>query len=83
MASRWRIVDESVAGYTDDRGNEDYNRGLSERRAKTVRDFNINGGVDAERLSWRGYGESEPIADNGTAEGRFLNRRVVLRITTR
>lgn len=55
----------------------------SERRAKTVRDLLINSGVADERLSWRGYGESGPIADNATAEGREQNRRVVLRILRR
>jgi len=72
-----------VAGYTDDRGDAGYNQALSERRAKTVRDFLINSGVAEERLSWRGYGESDPIADNATAEGREQNRRVVLRILRR
>jgi outer membrane protein OmpA-like peptidoglycan-associated protein len=72
-----------VAGYTDSRGDENYNRGLSERRAKTVRDYLIDRGVDANSLSWRGYGEANPIADNETAEGRELNRRVILRILER
>ena len=72
-----------VAGYTDSRGDANYNRGLSERRAKTVRDYLINHGVDANQLTWRGYGESNPIANNETAEGREQNRRVVLRILKR
>ena len=72
-----------VAGYTDSRGEANYNRGLSERRAKTVRDYLINHGVDSSRLTWRGYGESDPIANNETAEGRDQNRRVVLRILER
>ena len=72
-----------VAGYTDSQGDASYNRGLSERRAKTVRDYLINRGVNANKLTWRGYGESNPIADNGTAEGREQNRRVVLRILER
>ena len=45
-----------------------------------MRDYLIGQGVDANRLSWRGYGEVQPIADNATAAGRELNRRVVLRI---
>ncbi len=53
-----------VAGYTDDRGDAEYNRGLSERRAKTVRDYLMTLGVSADHLSARGYGEREPIADN-------------------
>ena len=72
-----------VAGYTDSRGDANYNRGLSERRAKTVRDYLIDRGVDANQLTWRGYGESNPIADNETAEGREINRRVVLIILER
>ncbi len=69
-----------VAGYTDDRGNEDYNRSLSFRRAATVRDFLINNGVEEARLTAKGYGEDDPIADNSTTEGRAKNRRVVLHI---
>ena len=51
-----------VAGHTDDRGAADYNQGLSERRAKTVRDYLIDRGADAANLSVRGYGEASPIA---------------------
>jgi OOP family OmpA-OmpF porin len=72
-----------VAGYTDDRGDAAYNQGLSERRAKTVRDYLVTIGVDEDRLTWRGYGENDPIADNATPEGREQNRRVVLRIIDR
>jgi len=52
------------------------------RRAKTVMDFLIHYGVDESRLSFEGYGESEPIADNSTADGRAINRRVELRLVT-
>jgi len=69
-----------VAGHTDNVGNEDLNQGLSMRRAKTVRDFLIRFGVDADRLTFEGYGEAQPIADNGTADGRATNRRVELRL---
>ena len=72
-----------VAGHTDSQGNAEYNLGLSERRAKTVRDYLINRRVDEKQLTWRGYGEAEPISDNTTAEGRDDNRRVVLRIVKR
>jgi len=72
-----------VAGYTDSRGDASYNRGLSERRAKTVRDYLISKGVAEDRLTWRGYGEDNPIADNETEQGREQNRRVVLRILDR
>ena len=72
-----------VAGYTDNVGNDDLNLGLSLRRAKTVRDFLIRYGVAANRLVFRGYGESQPIADNATAAGRAMNRRVELRLVNR
>lgn len=69
-----------VAGHTDSQGAADYNQGLSERRAFTVRDYLINAGVSEANLSARGYGEAEPVADNATAVGRARNRRVELRI---
>jgi OOP family OmpA-OmpF porin len=72
-----------VAGHTDSDGPGDANYGLSERRAKTVRDYLIRYGVDKERLTARGYGESQPIAENETIRGRATNRRVELRIVSR
>jgi len=72
-----------VAGHSDDVGNADQNIGLSMRRAKTVRDYLIRYGVDENRLTFRGYGEAQPIADNSTAEGRARNRRVELRLVAR
>lgn len=69
-----------VAGHTDSQGADDYNAGLSERRALTVRDYLVRAGVPGTQLSVRGYGESMPVADNGTADGRARNRRVELRI---
>jgi OOP family OmpA-OmpF porin len=72
-----------VAGHTDSDGAADYNEGLSARRAQTVHDYLANGGIAEDRMTVRGYGESEPIADNATAAGKAQNRRVVLRITAR
>lgn len=69
-----------VAGHTDSQGAAEYNQGLSERRAATVRDYLINAGAPEPNLSARGYGEADPIADNATADGRARNRRVELRI---
>jgi OOP family OmpA-OmpF porin len=69
-----------VAGHTDSDGAAAPNLALSERRAFTVRDYLIGGGISASRLTARGYGEAEPIADNGTREGKAENRRVELRI---
>ena len=60
-----------------------YNEDLSTRRAITVRDYLADKGIADGRLAVRGYGESQPIADNDTAEGKARNRRVVLRILER
>lgn len=67
-----------VGGHTDSVGTDAYNQGLSERRAKAVRDYLASHGVDASRLTAVGFGESQPVADNGTADGRAQNRRVAL-----
>jgi outer membrane protein W len=67
-----------VEGHTDSVGTEEYNQGLSDRRAKAVFDYLSSRGVDPARLSSIGHGELKPIADNATAEGRQLNRRVML-----
>ena len=72
-----------VAGHTDSDGAAEYNESLSQRRAETVRDYLISKGVAANRMTARGYGEREPIADNSTAAGKAQNRRVVLRIIDR
>ncbi|MDR3204383.1 MAG: OmpA family protein [Deltaproteobacteria bacterium] len=67
-----------IEGHTDAVGNDEYNQELSERRAKAVYDVLVNAfGVSSSKIQWAGYGESRPIADNETAEGRALNRRVV------
>lgn len=67
-----------IEGHTDSIGTEEYNLGLSQRRAQAVQEFLISQGVSESRLSSEGYGESRPVADNGTEEGRQLNRRVDL-----
>ncbi|MDH3760187.1 MAG: OmpA family protein [Gammaproteobacteria bacterium] len=66
------------AGHTDSRGSDEYNQGLSERRANSVAQYLLSKGVVEARIDSVGFGESNPIADNGTAEGRSLNRRVEL-----
>ncbi len=68
----------SIEGHTDSVGPAEYNMRLSERRAESVKDYLVNkGGVDADRLYTKGYGETRPIADNKTKEGRQKNRRVI------
>ena len=64
-----------VAGHTDSVGSEEYNQGLSERRAESVQDYLVSKGVKAHRLSSKGYGEMRPVASNDTEEGRAENRR--------
>lgn len=73
----------TVEGHTDDRGSDAYNQKLSQRRAEAVRQYLVDKGVPASRLDAVGYGESRPVADNATAEGRAQNRRVLLVRTTR
>jgi OOP family OmpA-OmpF porin len=70
-----------IEGHTDSNGSADYNQDLSERRAKSVRDYLVSKGVAASRFTAEGLGELQPVADNTTAEGRAQNRRVVLRRT--
>lgn len=72
--------DIEVAGHTDSIGTEEYNLELSQRRTDSVREYLVSQGVDGSKLTSKGYGESQPIADNATAEGRARNRRVELRI---
>lgn len=74
----WGDVDVEVAGHTDSKGSDKYNMKLSKQRADAVRNFLISKGVSANRLTAKGYGESQPVADNTTEEGRFKNRRVEL-----
>ena len=70
-----------VAGHTDSSGAEDYNQNLSERRANAVKAIMLQNGVDGNRITTVGFGESSPVADNSTVYGRQLNRRVSLKIT--
>jgi outer membrane protein OmpA-like peptidoglycan-associated protein len=65
-----------VEGHTDSTGSADYNQGLSERRAASVRDFLAQQGIDWQRMVAVGYGLTRPVADNATREGRAKNRRV-------
>ncbi len=67
-----------LTGYTDSTGPDAYNQGLSERRAKSVREFLVGQGVSADRMTAVGMGERDPEYDNSTREGRRLNRRVVI-----
>ena len=70
-----------IEGYTDSVGADAYNLNLSERRAQAVRAALVQRGVDSGRIAARGYGKVHPVADNSSAEGRAMNRRVEIVIT--
>jgi outer membrane protein OmpA-like peptidoglycan-associated protein len=65
-----------IEGYTDAIGSDEYNQTLSDKRAEVVRDYLVTSGVSMNNVAARGMGKADPIADNGTAAGRKLNRRV-------
>lgn len=70
-----------IQGHTDSYGTDAYNQKLSERRANSVKKELVKQGVDGDRLSTVGFGESEPVESNDTDEGRAYNRRVVYKRT--
>ncbi|MBL8009250.1 MAG: OmpA family protein [Flavobacteriales bacterium] len=72
-----------IGAHTDDQGSEAYNIRLSNDRAKAVVDHLVKEKVDADRLSWKGYGKSRPVADNSSEEGRAKNRRVEFTVLER
>jgi len=69
-----------VAGYTDNTGDADKNKTLSEARATSVKKHLVNQGIDANRISVMGYGADNPVADNSTKEGRAQNRRIEISV---
>jgi OOP family OmpA-OmpF porin len=69
-----------IAGYCDYIGSDAYNKKLSERRAETVKDYLESKGVAAARLTAVGYGKTDFVADNKTAEGRAMNRRIEFKV---
>jgi outer membrane protein OmpA-like peptidoglycan-associated protein len=73
-------TDVLIQGHTDASGTAEYNQSLSERRAASVRNYTTAQGVDANRITTQGYGESMPVASNTTASGKQANRRVEIAI---
>ncbi len=69
-----------VAAHTDSSASDEYNQALSDRRAASVMSYLVSHGIVASRLTSKGYGESSPVASNGTKAGRAQNRRVELRV---
>jgi outer membrane protein OmpA-like peptidoglycan-associated protein len=68
----------AAEGHTDSVGGDSYNQTLSERRAASVRDYLVQQGVPIATVTSAGFGKTQPVASNSTAEGRQLNRRVEL-----
>ncbi len=66
----------AIGGHTDSVGNEEYNKNLSEKRAKACLEYLVKKGIDRSRMTATGYGENQPISDNSTNEGKEINRRV-------
>jgi outer membrane protein OmpA-like peptidoglycan-associated protein len=69
-----------IGGYTDSTGSLQYNMALSEKRALSVVNYLIRKGISSERLKYKGYGNTSPLGDNVTSEGRKLNRRTEAKI---
>ncbi|MBN8703542.1 MAG: OmpA family protein [Bacteroidetes bacterium] len=69
-----------ISGHTDNKGSAGYNQNLSESRAKAVVDYLLNKGIAPSRLTYKGYGFTQPIATNDTEEGRQMNRRTEFKI---
>jgi len=72
-----------ISGHTDNKGSHEYNKKLSEGRAKTVVDYLVEHGIKRDRLEYAGYAFDQPISDNDTEEGRQLNRRVEFKVLSR
>lgn len=69
-----------ISGHTDNVGDDNYNQNLSEKRAKSVVDALIKQGIESSRLTYKGYGENDPVASNMNDEGRAENRRTEFKI---
>lgn len=77
------IAKVQIEGHTDSTATKQYNQRLSEQRAAAVKTYLVSKGIGPDRLTTRGFGEDRPVADNGTEEGRFKNRRVDFKILKR
>jgi outer membrane protein OmpA-like peptidoglycan-associated protein len=72
-----------IGGYTDSTGTAEHNRILSEKRALSVVNYLIKKGISSDRLKYKGYGNTSPLSDNATTEGRKLNRRTEAKVIAR
>jgi outer membrane protein OmpA-like peptidoglycan-associated protein len=71
-----------LSGHTDSKGSDKYNLKLSKERAEAVFNYLVSKGIDEKRLTHKGYGAKQPIADNATDAGRAKNRRVEFKIVS-
>ncbi|HSQ41800.1 MAG TPA: OmpA family protein [Fibrobacteraceae bacterium] len=78
--NKYDTLNVEIAGHTDNVGGEEYNMELSQARAESVRNYLLQKHIASDRVVARGYGYSQPVADNGTEEGRARNRRTEVRI---
>ena len=78
--NKYTDITAELAGHTDSTGAASYNLSLSDKRANAVREYLVAKGVATSRLTSKGYGEVQPIADNASKEGRAMNRRVDLNV---
>ena len=80
VLAKFPSVNVEISGHTDDRGERDHNLELSQNRANSVRDYLVSKGIDTARITTRGAGPDEPIADNKKKAGRAKNRRIEFKI---
>jgi outer membrane protein OmpA-like peptidoglycan-associated protein len=80
ILNKYKDTDVLIEGHTDSDGSDSYNMTLSEQRAGSVKHYLVTQSVSSGRMSTRGYGENQPIADNSTSSGKQLNRRVEVAI---
>jgi len=81
--SKNKTVRIEIAGHTDNTGEAQYNLTLSQKRAQSVGDYLIANGIEAQRLLFKGYGDTKPLAPNTTEEGKAQNRRTEFSILTK
>ncbi|HTL08445.1 MAG TPA: OmpA family protein [Chitinophagaceae bacterium] len=74
-------IEIEMSAHTDSRGSDEYNFKLSDNRARSVREYIVSKGIAPGRIISQGYGETKPVADNETDDGRQINRRVEFKIT--
>ncbi|MCG3205353.1 MAG: hypothetical protein KCHDKBKB_02073 [Elusimicrobia bacterium] len=72
-----------IQGHTDNQGKPEANMTLSQRRAESVKAYLVSKGVAADRLEAKGFGQTKPLADNNTADGRSQNRRIEFKVLSR